>query len=118
MELDQYKKLGARIKTARMAAGLSQEALGELVGLTSQHISHTENATTKVSLPALVRIANVLQVSVDKLLSDSLYDAKPLFLDEFRTILQDCTADEVYVMLQVASASKHSLRLRGLRSGK
>lgn len=51
-----YKLLGQRIRAARLAAGLSQEQLAEMVGLTSQHISHTEVASTKISLPALVKI--------------------------------------------------------------
>lgn len=37
-----YKLLGKRIRAARLAAGMSQEQLAEMVGLTSQHISHTE----------------------------------------------------------------------------
>jgi transcriptional regulator with XRE-family HTH domain len=65
-----------------LAAGVSQEKLAEMVGLTSQHISHTEVASTKVSLPALVKIANALHTSVDKLLSDNLYDAKTHLLDD------------------------------------
>lgn len=55
-----YVLLGQKIRAARMAAGLSQEQLAEMVGLTSQHISHTEVASTKVSLPSLIKIANAL----------------------------------------------------------
>ena len=47
-----------------------------MVGLTSQHISHTEVASTKISLPALVKIANALHTSVDKLLYDSVQASK------------------------------------------
>ena len=36
-----YILLGQRIRAARQTAGLSQEKLAEMVGLTSQHISHT-----------------------------------------------------------------------------
>ena len=71
-----YKLLGKRIRTARLSAGLSQEHLAEMVGLTSQHISHTEVASTKISLPSLVKIANALHTSVDRLLSDSIHDSK------------------------------------------
>ena len=41
-----YTLLGQRIRAARLSAGLSQEQLAEMVGLTSQHISHTEVAST------------------------------------------------------------------------
>jgi transcriptional regulator with XRE-family HTH domain len=111
----EYKLLGKRIRAARLAAGVSQERLAEMVGLTSQHISHTEVASTKVSLPALVKIANALHTSVDKLLSDSLYDTKPHLLDDVQLIFSDCGPDEVYVMLEAATAVKKSIRVRKLK---
>ena len=111
----EYVLLGQRIRTARLAAGLSQEQLAEIVGLTSQHISHTEVASTKVSLPSLVKIANALHISVDKLLSDSLYDSKPHLLDDVHSMFSDCDSDEVYVMLEAAAAVKKSIRIRNLK---
>ena len=110
-----YALLGQRIRAARLAAGLSQERLAEMVGLTSQHISHTEVASTKISLPSLVKIANALQVSIDKLLSDNVYDSKPHLLDDFQKLLEDCTGDESYIILQAAEAIKTSIRTRKLK---
>lgn len=110
-----YKLLGQRIRTARIAAGLSQEQLAERVGLTSQHISHTEVATTKISLPALVKIANALHTSVDKLLFDSVQESKSHLMTEVQTVFADCTPDEVYVMLEAATAVKRSIRVRKLK---
>ena len=110
-----YKLLGKRIRAARMAAGLSQEQLAEMVGLTSQHISHTEVASTKISLPALVKIANALHTSVDKLLFDSVQESKTHLMTEVQTVFADCNPDEVYVMLEAASAVKRSIRVRKLK---
>lgn len=110
-----YKLLGQRIRTARMDAGLSQEQLAEMVGLTSQHISHTEVASTKISLPALVKIANALHTSVDKLLFDSVQESKTHLMTEVQTVFTDCTPDEVYVMLEAANAVKRSIRVRKLK---
>ena len=110
-----YKLLGQRIRAARLAAGLSQEQLAEMVGLTSQHISHTEVASTKISLPALVKIANALHTSVDKLLSDSIQDSKAHLMTDVQMIFADCNPDEVYVMLEAANAVKRSLRVRKLK---
>ena len=110
-----YKLLGQRIRTARIAAGLSQEQLAEMVGLTSQHISHTEVASTKISLPALVKIANALHTSVDKLLFDSVQESKTHLMTEVQTVFADCTPDEVYVMLEAANAVKRSIRVRKLK---
>ena len=110
-----YKLLGQRIRTSRLAAGLSQEQLAEIVGLTSQHISHTEVASTKISLPSLVKIANALKISIDKLLSDNLYDSKPYLLDDVQMMYSDCDPDEIYVMLEAASAVKEAIRIRKLK---
>ena len=110
-----YKLLGQRIRTARLAAGLSQEQLAEEVGLTSQHISHTEVASTKISLPSLVKVANVLQTSVDKLLSDNIYDSQPHLTEELQTLINDCDSDELYIILQAAESIKKSIRTRKLK---
>lgn len=109
-----YLLLGKKIRAARLAAGMSQEQLAEKVGLTSQHISHTEVATTKISLPALVKISNALDTSLDKLLSDSVYDSKPHLLEDVQILFADATPDETYVMLQAASAVKQAIRIRQL----
>jgi transcriptional regulator with XRE-family HTH domain len=111
----EYKLLGQRIRAARLAAGISQERLAEMVGLTSQHISHTEVASTKISLPALVRIANALHIGLDRLISDSVYDAKPILLEDVQAVFADCDPDEVYVMLEAAAAVKKSMRVRKLK---
>ena len=111
----EYKLLGQRIRAARLAVGVSQEQLAEMVGLTSQHISHTEVASTKISLPSLVKIANALHTSVDRLLSDSLYDSKTHLLDDVQAVFSDCDPDEIYIMLEAANAVKKSIRVRKLK---
>ena len=110
-----YKLLGQRIRAARLAMGLSQEQLAEIVGLTSQHISHTEVASTKISLPALVKIANALHTSVDKVLSDSIQDSKSHLMKDVQNVFSDCDPDEIYVMLETAAAVKKSIRIRKLK---
>jgi transcriptional regulator with XRE-family HTH domain len=110
-----YVLLGQRIRAARLAAGVSQERLAEMVGLTSQHISHTEVASTKISLPSLVKIANVLHTNIDKLLSDNVYDSTPHLLDEVKILFSDCDPDEIYIILQAAEAIKKSIRIRKLK---
>ena len=110
-----YVLLGQRIRTARLSAGMSQEQLAEKVDLTSQHISHTEVASTKISLPALVKIANALHTSIDKLLCDRKKKKKTYLLDDVKMVFSDCDADEIYVMLEAAAAVKKSIRIRKLK---
>ena len=110
-----YVLLGQKIRAARMSAGLSQEQLAEMVGLTSQHISHTEVASTKISLPSLIKIANALHTSVDRLLTDSIHNSKAYMIDDVQAIFSDCDPDEIYVMLEAANAVKKAMRVRKLK---
>lgn len=110
-----YIELGKRIKAARLAAGLTQEQLAERINLSSGHCAHVERGTTKVSLSTLVDMANALNTTPDKLLVDSVYHATPHLFEEARALFSDCTPDEVYVILQAATAIKKGIRVRELR---
>lgn len=110
-----YKELGKRIKAARLAAGMTQEQLAERINLSNGHCAHVERGTTKVSLSALVNIANALGTTPDKLLIDSNYNATPHLLAEAQALFKDCDPDETYVILQAAAAIKKSIRVRKLK---
>ena len=110
-----YKELGQRIKSARLAAGFTQEQLAEKINLSSGHCAHVERGTTKVSLSALVSIANALNTTPDKLLMDNNYNATPHLLAEAKELFGDCDPDEMYVILQAAAAIKKSIRVRKLK---
>ena len=110
-----YVELGKRIKAARLAAGLTQEQLAERINLSSGHCAHVERGTTKVSLSALVAMANALNTTPDVLLLDSNYQATPHLLVEAQALFEDCAPDEIYVILQAAAAIKKSIRVRKLK---
>ena len=111
MELD-YKTIGQRIKDARARIGMSQERLAELAGLSMTHMSHIETGNTKVSLPALVQVANALNVSLDDLVCDSLDKAKKIFENDITQTVQDCSEQEIRVIADTIIALKSSLRKR------
>lgn len=54
--------------------------------LTSQHISHTEVAFTKISLPPLIKIANSLHTNVGRLLPDSIHGSKAYLMDNVQAV--------------------------------
>jgi len=110
-----YKELGRRVKAARLAAGLTQEQLAERINLSSGHCAHVERGTTKVSLSALVDMANALNTTPDKLLIDNSYQATPHLFEEAQTLFEDCDPDEIYVILKAAAAIKKSIRVRKLK---
>ena len=61
--------------------------------------AHVERATTKVSLKALVDIANALNTTPDRLLIDSNYLATPHLIEEVQELFSECDSDEIYVIL-------------------
>lgn len=62
--------VGQRIKAAREARGLTQEALAAIVDLSPTHISVIERGLKTPNLDSFVAIANALGVSADALLVD------------------------------------------------
>lgn len=62
--------IGARIKTARERAGLTQEDLAAELEMSPTHISVLERGVKAPKLETLVKIANTLHVSSDVLLQD------------------------------------------------
>lgn len=95
MELD-YKEIGKRVKIARIRADLTQEALAEKAGLSITHMSNIENGHSKLSLPMAVALANVLSVSVDEFLCDSVIHSKEVFSHEVQMLLEDCDDYEIF----------------------
>lgn len=109
MELD-FKAIGKRIKIARIKKNLTQEVLADKIGVTPQHVSNIETGNSSVSLPTLVAIANILTVSVDELLCDTVLISKAVFEKEAQELFTDCNEYEVRVLVDVMKATKESLR--------
>lgn len=109
MEID-YKAIGVQIRTVRNKRGLTQEQLVESTGLSNTHISNIETGHTKLSLPAIIKIANALSVSVDELLRDSVEKSEEVFRSDLSNLLEDCNDKELRVILPAAAAIKSALR--------
>lgn len=109
MKLD-YKAIGKRIKIARIKADLTQEQLAENVSLSVSHMSNIETGTTKVSLTALVSIANALSVSVDELLCDNLVSARPQLEHEVQQVLSKCSPYELHIISGLCKVALELLR--------
>jgi len=58
------KYVGSRIRMRRIMLGMSQEKLGESLGLTFQQIQKYEKGTNRVGASRLQQISEVLQVPV------------------------------------------------------
>lgn len=58
------KHVGSRVRMRRMMLSMSQEKLGDAIGLTFQQVQKYEKGTNRMGSSRLQQIANVLQVPV------------------------------------------------------
>ena len=58
------KHVGSRVRMRRMMLSMSQEKLGELLGLTFQQVQKYEKGTNRISASRLQQISNFLQVPI------------------------------------------------------
>lgn len=66
--------IAAAIKTAREAAGLSKNALGQKAGINVQTVTFIENGINSPSLSTFLRICHALNKRPDLLLKEALGD--------------------------------------------
>ena len=98
-------------KEQRLKQHLTQEKLGEIVGVYTSNISHIERAATQVSLSSLVRIANALNTTLDQLACDSLYSVATLYVEQdISSLLEGCSLAERQIIKDIVIAAKKSLK--------
>lgn len=104
-----YFEIGQRIRKARKAHGLSQEELAECVDISVTHMSHIETGNTKLSLPVLVQIAQVLEVRTDDLLFGSSQSTRYASVEDIADVLDRCSTQEARVIADVVKATKTAM---------
>lgn len=67
---------GDAVRDLRKARGLSQEALGELAGMSANYIGDTERGERNVSVRALWQLADGLGVPASELLREAEKQSK------------------------------------------
>ena len=109
MEVD-YESIGLRIKIARIKARMSQQALAERTDFSVAHISNIETGNTKLSLPALLNIANTLSVSVDQFLCDNMVCSDHVLYREAQEFFAGCAStEERRFLLDVLKSTKEAM---------
>jgi transcriptional regulator with XRE-family HTH domain len=56
--------VGSRVRMRRMMLGMSQEKLGDSLGITFQQVQKYEKGTNRISASRLLHMSHILQVSV------------------------------------------------------
>lgn len=82
--------------------------MAEKIGISVTHMSHIETGNTKLSLPVLVDISNVLEVSTDELLCKTPPE-QDLSLYELAGILDNCTTQQLRIITDIIRSTKIAL---------
>ena len=118
MEIDvDYKMIGDRLRAVRKQRGYTQEYVAEQAEISAQHISGIECGSAKVSLPALIRLCNVLETTPDNVLMNSINHVTPQIMENVAAVFADCSPDEIYIMIAQAENIKKVLRQKRFLKG-
>lgn len=70
------KEIGSRVRMRRISIGMSQEKLGDMLGLTFQQVQKYEKGMNRISVGRLVDIAKILGVDIH-FFFDGIKSVKP-----------------------------------------
>ena len=73
-------EIGSKIRTARNAAGFTQEKAAEELGVTRQTISNWENNKSYPDIISVVKMSDLYSISLDSLLKEDK-DMKSTYLE-------------------------------------
>lgn len=84
--------------------------LAEKTGLSVSYVSMIENGRRRVNLDALIRIANILGVTVDELLNGNQMYNPTEYQTDMDLLLADCSNYEKRIIYEMVKAVKTILR--------
>lgn len=100
---DIYKFLGVRVRAERKKLGLTQEELAEKAGITGNFLGHIERGTKKASLETVRKLADALEMPVDRLFSEVEYKEKgeDLLLKKLVSVVRDKKPEQKKLVLKM-----------------
>ena len=105
-----YKLIGKRIKFYRNQKNMSQIQLAEKADLSAPYISYIETGAKKISLPVLIKIAEVLGTTPNNLLTDNITPFAEQLPIELLSIISDHNSYETLFINDMLKALKCAVR--------
>lgn len=96
-----FKQIGQRLREVRLSQNLTQEYVANAVNINTSHISNIENNRVKISLTTLVAICNVLNTTVDYILSGEYVSSDSAIDREILLALQNCSNEQKEKILKI-----------------
>ena len=107
----ELKAVGARVKVARKAAGMSQAELAEKLNISVSHVGDIETGKTNFGVDILMRITESLQISADSLLRTNVPSVNSVYAKELEEILDGCTTAQKEAMLNTMKNMKTAFHI-------
>lgn len=104
-----YQFIGSRIREIRLKKNMSQEKLAESANFSVTHVSHIETGSTKLSVMALIKIANALEVNADMILCDCILHSGKTFKNEIAHLVDDCDERQLRIIADMTKTLKMTL---------
>ena len=105
-----FKLIGRRIREVRAERGISQADLAERSKTTAQYLSQIENGKKQASLQVLLSVAEVLEVSLNELLTGNQVNNPVEYQRDIVRLLTDCSSYEKRVLFEMLLNMKAVLR--------
>lgn len=99
-----YVALGIRIKNKRLENNMTQEQLAEAVDISAVYVGQIERGDRHMTIDTLVKIANVLQVSIEELLKDSTKENTNARIGEVINLTKNLESEEIDKIINVIKA--------------
>lgn len=108
MPLNCITEMGARLKEQRKALGFTQQDIYEKIDVSQNHYSRIENGHVGVSLDILVQLSEILDISVDYILTGRINDDRlPDFADKYSRLSDK---QKKYINEQIELLLKYDLK--------
>lgn len=104
------KEIGERVRRARLAKGMSQNALADALDVSPSYISKIEGGKNAMTVTVLIGITDTLDVSADWILRNNTTASAEITAAEFNKLMSDCTAEERERLMGMLQKIKDMLR--------
>jgi transcriptional regulator with XRE-family HTH domain len=110
------KHVGSRARMRRMMLGMSQEKLGDALGLTFQQVQKYEKGTNRISASRLQHLSQILQVTVPFFFEGApgtaaRLDEPPSYVNEFLVSSDGLVLAKAFTRIRDAKLRRLIVRL-------
>ncbi len=104
-----YKSIGRNIRALRISRQMTQEQLADKLSLSISHVRNVESSNAKISLPTLIKLANIFDVSTDSILCESLNNRNRAMDCMYLESIRGCNERQLKIIIETIKTLKFEL---------